>query len=96
MDIQSHPRVSAHRGNADEEWRLRRLRALLSMAGRAAKTSVRRERLRRSILRIRDHKGDLTILWDGEFHDYDLARLVHDAWRRLGQFTPTHHIIEHC
>lgn len=95
MDIRSYPRISAHRGDLDEEWRNRRIHALLSMAGRAAGTSERRHRLRRSILRIRDDEGDLTILWDGKYHDDDLVLLVRDAWRRLGQFTPTRHLVEY-
>lgn len=96
MNIRSYPRISAHRGDLDEEWRKRRLRAALSMAGRNAGTAERRECLRRSILRIRDHKGDLTILWDGTYYDKELALLVHDAWRRLGQFTRMRHFVDYC
>ena len=95
LTLETYPRISAYRSDAVEAWRLARLRHLLSLAGKSAVTDIRRTQLRRGIARIRDHKGDLHILWDGEFFEPEFAELVRDAWRSLGQFTPISNTIEY-
>lgn len=95
LRLQKYPRISAYRSDAGEAWRLSRLRYLLSLAGKSVATDSRRTQLRKGIARIRDHKGDLHILWDGEFFEPEFAELVRDAWRSLGQFTPIRNVIEY-
>lgn len=95
MNLSNLPRISAHRGDTDEAWRLERLRIMLSLAARRANPEER-VLLRRAVLRVHDHEGDLHVLWDGKLFNERFVLLVRDAWRRLGQFVPVRHMIMYC
>ena len=93
-NLDQYPRISALKAER-EGWRIRRLRYLLSLAGKAAGTDALRSQLRKAILRIRDEKGDLQILWNGAHFDVRFVELMREAWRSLGQFTPPTNIVEY-
>jgi hypothetical protein len=91
-NLNQYSRISALKAER-EPWRIRRLRRLLSSAGKAAGTNATRAQLRKAIARIRDEKGDLLILWDGAHFDFRFVELVREGWRSLGEFAPPRNMV---
>ena len=82
------PCFSAHRGDTDEQWRIKRLIEACEWACETVGRQSRELPWEGAIVAMHDHKGELTVTWRSM---YDLAwysGIMRGAWRSVDEFTP--------
>ena len=82
------PRLSAHRGDTDEQWRIQRLVDAWEWACKTVDLQGRQLPWKGAVVAMHDHKGELTVTWRSP---YDLAwysGIMRGAWHSVDEFTP--------
>lgn len=87
MIVHHGTRISAHRGDTDETWRIDRLISVINHARLAAHRLGCAEKWEGAAVSVHDHKGELTVHWRSLWDLACFVTLIRSAWHAHDEFT---------